>query len=57
MGVMGVTVIASGWWYGRYWLMVDGGTCSRHPMYWFDTALEALLFVNGDRKKPTANVV
>ena len=38
-------VLDGGYWLGRYWLMLDGGTCINHPVIWFDTPLEALEFL------------
>ena len=38
--------LASGWWYGRYWVLCDdlSATNWKYPMYWFDTAIEAVSF-------------
>ena len=38
-------VLASGWWFGQYWIMVDGGTCTQHPIRWFSSPLEALVWL------------
>lgn len=41
----GDRVAAGGWWYGRYWLLLDSSTFKTQRMMWFDTPLEALVAI------------
>ncbi len=36
-------IVDGGWYYGRYWFMVDTGqTVSEYPVIWFDDPFSAL---------------
>ena len=39
-------VKACGWWYGLYWVTLDGGTCVSDPILWFSGPLEAITFLS-----------